>query len=177
MNILALCGSIRAKSSNLALLKAAQLLALPPLNVTIYPELSDLPYYNPDLDLDLDSPPAVVKRLREKIQSSNAILISTPEYAHGVPGVLKNALDWLVSDPHFAGKPVGLLYGSATEASFAHSSLIEILNTMSARLIPEAILSIPGARTKINSAGAITDPDISLKIAAALKALINGAMP
>src|SRR5690242_8350735 len=116
MKILALSGSLRKHSSNTALLSSAKTIAEKSVQIEIYEGLADLPYFNPDLDGD--SPPLPVQKLRSAISGSNALLISTPEYAHGIPGVLKNALDWLVSDPQFAGKPVGIICGSTSEGSY-----------------------------------------------------------
>lgn len=87
-----------------------------------------LPYFNPDLDQE--PLPEPVRKFRQKISEAQALLISTPEYAHGIPGVLKNSLDWLVSDPNFAGKPVDLIYGSATDASFAQTSVCYLRRKM-----------------------------------------------
>ncbi len=158
MKILALSGSLRRLSTNRSLLLAAQSVAPQGLHVEIFEDLSVLPHFNPDLDQE--PLPASVKRFREALARHQALIISTPEYAHGIPGVLKNALDWLVSDPAFEGKKIGLIYGSATDASHAHQSLLEILKTMSAPVAKEAVLSIPSARTKIDAAGKIMDPAV-----------------
>lgn len=129
-----------------------------------------LPHFNPDLERG--ALPETVRDFRARIKVADAILISTPEYAHGIPGVLKNALDWLVADPDFAGKRVGLIYGSTTEASFAHESLMEILKTMSAEAIPAAVLGIPGARMKVRADGTVEDPATAESLRACVRALI-----
>src|ERR1700682_2784588 len=108
--LLAISGSLRAASSNMALLQAACLLARPPLIVELYDGLALLPHFNPDLDTDAAAPP--VSDLRARIRAADGLLISSPEYARGVPGSLKNALDWLVSAEDFAGKPVALFNAS-----------------------------------------------------------------
>ena len=74
--------------------------------------------------------------------ASDALIIAAPEYAHGVPGVLKNALDWLVASENFAGKPVALI-NTSPRALHAQASLREILSTMAARVMPEAFAAIP----------------------------------
>src|SRR4051812_15670286 len=122
MRILALSGSLRKGSSNTALLWAIKAMAPETCQIDIYEGLGELPYFNPDLDGDV--PPLAVQNLRLAICASNALLISTPEYAHGIPGMLKNALDWLVSDPSFVGKPVGIICGAASEGSYALEALI-----------------------------------------------------
>src|SRR5690606_3703912 len=89
-------------------------------------------------------------------------IISTPEYAHGIPGVLKNALDWIVSDEDFPGKKVGLIIASTSEGQFARDSLVEVLRTMSAEVDEEAIVSISGIRTKIDKSGELLDFESSV---------------
>lgn len=93
MQILAISGSLRAVSSNTAVLRAAAMLAPTGVNITIYSGLGDLPHFNPDIDVD--PAPLAVASFREQLKESDGVLISSPEYAHGVPGSMKNALDWL----------------------------------------------------------------------------------
>jgi len=169
MKILAISGSLRSQSTNRSLLLATQNVAPAGLEIEIFDDLSVLPFFNPDLDTD--NPPAAIVRFRSAIHHAQALIISTPEYAHGIPGVLKNALDWLVRDPNFEGKAVGLIYGSATEASHAHQSLLEILKTMSAKVIPEAVVSIQSARTKIDSSGRILNPQVEAELQKFLQTL------
>src|ERR1700753_4281292 len=103
MRILAISGSLRAISTNAALVRVIVGLAPEGMEITIYDGLGDLPHFNPDID-DGDGPSAV-RDLRQQLQAADGILICTPEYAFGVPGVLKNALDWLVSTGDLSGKP------------------------------------------------------------------------
>lgn len=139
LQTLAICGSLRADSSNLRLLRAAA--ALAPFATTFYEGLGELPHFNPDLDRDGMTAPAAVAAFREAVQRADALMISTPEYAHGVPGALKNALDWLVSSPAIIDKPVAVLNASA-RATHADASLRETLRTMSARIIDAASVTI-----------------------------------
>ncbi len=111
MRILAIRGSLRAASINAAVLEAAALLAPAGLNIVQYSGLDELPIFNPDLDKDF--PPDPVRRLREDVGLSDGLLIASPEYAHGVAGGLKSALDWLVGGPEFYQKPVAVLNASA----------------------------------------------------------------
>ena len=94
VNVLALCGSLRAASLNAALLRATARLAPDGLRVEIFSGLAELPLFNPDLEADM---PAPARRLQAAITACDALLIARPEYAHGVTAVIKNALDWLVS--------------------------------------------------------------------------------
>src|SRR5204863_353467 len=111
--ILAISGSLRARSSNTELLKAAAAVAPRSLRVALYTGLAELPHFNADLDVEGAVPPSAVHALRASVAAADGILICSPEYAHGVPGTLKNAFDWLVSGPEIPGKPIGLLNASA----------------------------------------------------------------
>ena len=136
--VLALCGSLRRFSMNAALLRATARLAPPGVIVNIFPP-GDLPLFNPDLEADL---PAAVRRLHAAIDECAALLIASPEYAHGVSGVLKNALDWLVSFEGFVGKPVAI-FNASPASVHAHAALREILTTMSANIVESACLDLP----------------------------------
>ena len=140
VRVFAISGSLRHASSNSALVGAAARLAPVGVEIAIYRELGEIPPFNPDLDTD--SAPAAVLRLRAALEASDAILISSPEYAHGVSGVLKNALDWVVSSGELIYKPIALINASA-RATHAHAALRETLTTMSGRVIREASVTIP----------------------------------
>jgi chromate reductase, NAD(P)H dehydrogenase (quinone) len=139
VRILAISGSLRRASSNTALLRGAVTLAPKGVEVVVYKGLGDLPHFNPDLEeTELSS----VEDFRAQLRMSDGVLISSPEYAHGVPGVLKNALDWLVGGEEFIGKLVALLNASP-RSTYAQASLTEILTVMSGRIVPEASITIP----------------------------------
>src|SRR5206468_516155 len=110
--------------------------------VTMYEGLATLPHFNPDLDEEGAVAPPAVALLRDAVQSADALIICSPEYAHGVPGVLKNALDWLVSSPAIVNKPVALLNASQ-RSSHAIASVAETLRTMSAVLVPAEPVVLP----------------------------------
>lgn len=130
LKILGISGSIRGDSSNTAVLKAISLLK-EDAAVTLYEAIDHLPFFNPDLDAEGRRPPHQVEELRSLIAVNGAVLISSPEYAHGVPGVLKNALDWLVSSPAFYQKPVGIV-NISPRSTFVHESLSETANHVGA---------------------------------------------
>jgi NAD(P)H-dependent FMN reductase len=138
MNVLALCGSLRAASMNRLLLEAC-VRSAPPHRVALFGGTGALPLFNPDLEADL---PAPVRELHAAIERADALVIASPEYAHGVTGVLKNALDWLVSFPPFADKPVAI-FNASPRSVHADAALREILITMSANLVTEACLALP----------------------------------
>src|SRR5262245_46073355 len=93
MRVLAISGSLRKASINSALCRAAARLAPFSVNVTVLPDLGNLPLFNPDLE---PRPPADVQAFRAAVGQADALLIASPEYAHGISGPMKNALDWLV---------------------------------------------------------------------------------
>lgn len=155
--ILAISGSLRAASSNTALLRAAVRLAPDNVEITVYDGLGRLPPFNPDLE---GSEPPAVMDVRGRVQAADGVLFACPEYAHGVPGVLKNALDWLVASPAFVDKPVALI-NAAPRATHAQASLAETLSTMSAILVSETPLIVSLAGKKLDMAGIVADPETS----------------
>jgi chromate reductase, NAD(P)H dehydrogenase (quinone) len=171
MKILAISGSLRADSSSTSLLDAAGLVAPLDVTVTMYNGLASLPHFNPDLDDEGAVPPREVAELRRQTGEADALIISTPEYAHGVPGSLKNALDWLVSSLEFPGIAVGLINPSH-ESFHANDSLKEILKTMSARLPVEASVRIPVPRRGMNAPDMAANPELSTALQCVIAALV-----
>jgi NAD(P)H-dependent FMN reductase len=168
VRVLGISGSLRSASSNGALVQAAVRLAPAGVELSIYRELADIPPFNPDLDTD--AAPIAVFRFRAALQASDAILISSPEYAHGVPGVLKNALDWLVSSGELIDKPIALINASA-RAKHAHASLCETLTTMSGTVVKDASITIPLAGTTLDADGNLSDVCLSTSLRSAIEAL------
>jgi NAD(P)H-dependent FMN reductase len=168
MRILAICGSLRAASTNAAVLRAAARLAPPGTTVDLFTGLGDLPLFNPDLESAL---PDSVRRLHAAIAGSDAVLIASPEYAHGVTGVLKNALDWLVSFEGFVGKRVAIFLASPRSVH-ADASLREILSTMSANLVADACLSMPLRATGFTE-DSLVGSEHAPRIREALSALVS----
>jgi chromate reductase, NAD(P)H dehydrogenase (quinone) len=138
-HVLALSGSLRAASINSAFCRAAAKLAPPGFETTVYAGLGALPLFNPDAEA---SPPESVLALRRAVSAADALVVASPEYAHGISGVMKNALDWLVSHEGAAYKPVALV-NTSPRASHAVAALREVLTTMSAALIEDACISVP----------------------------------
>lgn len=170
MQILAVSGSLRTTSKNTAILEAARLLAPPRVEIALYTGLDALPHFNPDLDTaDGRGGPETVADWRERMARADALLISSPEYAHGLPGTLKNALDWLVSSVDFPGKPVALI-GASARSVHAPAQLAEILRTMSARLVDEASVTIPLLGPPVDAATIAADPTLARPLRAALEA-------
>jgi len=167
MNVLALPGSLRAASINTALCRAAARLVPPGLHIVVCGDLGSLPLFNPDLEA---SPPRTVVRFRAAIGFADALLVASPEYAHGISGVMKNALDWLVSYEGFVAKPVALINTSA-RARHAHESLLEVLKTMSATVIQEASVTVPLLGSCTTEDEMVSTPAVALLIRSALIAL------
>ena len=136
------------------------------MEVRLYGGLGELPHFNPDLE---ESEPPSVTDLRMQVRWADGLLISSPEYAHGVPGVLKNALDWLVGGEEFVSKPVALLNASP-RSTHAQASLMETVKTMSGQLVAEASIAVPLLGRNLDERGIIEDPDLSASVRAALAA-------
>lgn len=172
--LLTICGSLRAKSSNATLLDAVALLAPSGTRVERYDRLADVPLFNPDIDVD-PGPPSVVA-LRNAIGRADALLISSPEYAHGVPGALKNALDWLVSGVEIVEKPVALLNPSPM-SRYAQAQLMETLRVMNARVVDDACVTVPIAGRGLDSAAIVANDELSTMLRAAVKSLLGMKEP
>jgi chromate reductase len=167
MRILAISGSLRAVSSNTALLRAAAALAPAGMEIRLYEGLGELPHFNPDLE---GSEAPSVMQLRAEIRAADGLLFSTPEYAHGVPGSLKNALDWLVSGDEFVHKPVALLNASP-RSTHAQASLRETVTTMSAHFVAEASIALPLLGRGLDEVAIAAEPGLSTLLRQALVAL------
>jgi NAD(P)H-dependent FMN reductase len=140
MRLLALSGGLRRISTNRTLLNAMAAQADAPLTIQITERIGDLPIFNPDLEGP--STPAPVLAFAREVAEADGLIIASPEYAHGIPGGLKNALDWLVSGAEFPDKPV-MIVRATSRGHHAHEALCEVLRTMSARLMPDPVLIIP----------------------------------
>jgi chromate reductase, NAD(P)H dehydrogenase (quinone) len=164
LKILALSGSTRKNSSNHQLIRTVQLLSKDYFNFQIYKDLLTIPAFNPD---DVDLLPSSVIDFKKKIHQADAVLICTPEYAAGVPGSLKNAIDWTVSGTEFTGKPVALIT-AGTSGFLAHASLLGTLLIIGSFITKESQLVIPSIKTKL-----IDDKISDEKTLTEVKALIN----
>jgi chromate reductase len=175
MKIAAINGSLRLRSSNAALLRAARRVAPAGVEVVIYENAVALPHFNPDLDEEGAIPMPAVRELRELLIAADAVVISSPEYAHGVPGVLKNLLDWLVSTGELVGKPVALLNASPSGGLYAQAALLETLRTMNWNVVDGASLIEPFVRQRI--VGELEDEEASAVLRSAIERLAQRAEP
>lgn len=165
--IIALCGSTRKTSTNLSLLHAIRSLTETKSAFSIFQGLANLPHFNPDLDND--TPPSEVIEFRKLLRGADGILICTPEYAMGVPGTLKNAIDWTVSSCEFSKKPVALITASSLGEK-GHASLLETLKIIESNITEETQLRISYAKTKISQAGVIVDEATKREVESLLEA-------
>ena len=152
--VLAIAGSTRNGSVNHRYLQAISKLTADTIELKLFEGLTLLPHFNPDLDTD--QPPVEVADFRHKIKKADGVLICTPEYAMGVPGSLKNAIDWTVSSCEFSKKAVALIT-AGTSGLKAHASLLGTLHVIEANVANEAQMIISFARTKLNAENEITD--------------------
>jgi chromate reductase, NAD(P)H dehydrogenase (quinone) len=164
VKILAIPGSLRAGSSNHAILQHLATLVPSDITYTIYKNLAQIPPFDPGLDND--EPPAPVAALRQLLAEADGIIICTPEYAFGVPGQLKNMLDWMVSSSSFVDKPVCLITASS-KGTYAHASLLLTLGALSAKVVEGAALLIPFIRAKMDANRNVADDETAenLKVA------------
>jgi chromate reductase, NAD(P)H dehydrogenase (quinone) len=152
--ILALPGSLRLKSSSNRILDIISTLIPPDTNFEIFDGIGNLPHFS-----DPEIIPGLVLEFKKKIQEADAILICTPEYAFGVPGSLKNAIDWTVGSGEFVDKTVGLITASS-QGEKGHAALLEILKAVSAKVVPESTLLISFIRAKLDEKGNLKDDHI-----------------
>jgi chromate reductase, NAD(P)H dehydrogenase (quinone) len=157
MKILAISGSLRVISSNTAILRSIAKLAPSNIQFSIYDGLGNLPHFNPELDDDKVI--SLVQDWRDLISESDGIIFCTPEYAHGLPGVLKNGLDWIVSSGEFMDKPTAVISASPSidGGVRANDALVQTLRVMMAKITEERILCIPAVSAKLNG-DEVTDP-------------------
>lgn len=183
MKIVAISGSLRVASTNSALVRAAAALAPEGMEVVVYDGLAGLPHFSPELDgpPGTEGAPAAVRDLRGLLAGADGALVCTPEYAFGMPGSLKNALDWLVTSGELWRLPVVALSASpsALGGEKAHAALLLTLSALEAQVVAEGSLSIPFVTTKVSKGGEITDPAtaraLQVSLAALARAVEGGA--
>ncbi len=157
--ILLLSGSLRAGSSNEAMLRTAQAAAPEQVRTVAYEGLAALPHFNPDDDTD--QPPAPVAELRAAISEAAAVLICTPEYAGNLPGSFKNLLDWTVGGTEICDKPVAWLNVAAPGRGHgAEAALRGVLGYTGAVIVEPACAKIPVGPQMVGPDGLVTDPGV-----------------
>ena len=172
MRILAISGSLRRDSHNSALLRAAAELLPSDVDVTIHDGLKAIPPFDED---DLADVPDAVQRLRDEVDSADAVLIATPEYNHSIPGQLKNALDWLsrpLAESPLRNKPAAVI-GASTGmfgAVWAQAEARKVLASIGARVVDREV-PVPSADEQFHPDGRLRDEELEREIASVLGAL------
>lgn len=172
--LLAISGSIRRASHCTAVLRSLQPLLPPEATLELFP-LDEIPLYN--ADLDGDQPPAAVARLKEAIKSADGLVVCSPEYNYGIPGVLKNAIDW-ASRPGFAsplkGKPALIMTASPGTAGGvrAQSQIRDALTATLARPLVRQHIAIASVATRVQDGQLVDKPTLDM-IQAGLQDLLE----
>lgn len=173
VKVLGIAGSLRAASYNRGLLRAAQELAPADMQVDIF-DLAEVPLYNADVEA-LGDPPAVAA-MKAAIRAADGVLMATPEYNHGVPAVMKNAVDWASRPPRDAvlgGKPVGLIGASPgmTGSARGQSQLRQAFEFTNSYCMPQPEILVFRAHEKFDAEGRLTDEPTRQFLARYLEAL------
>ena len=156
MQLLALSGSLRKASYNTAAIEALKMLAPKDIEIIIG-KIDELPLFNPDREAERIS---AVEALKSNLADAKGLIIASPEYAHGISGPMKNALDWLVSGVEFPDKPI-MLINTSPRASHALDALREVLVTMSGHLIDSACIAIPLLGSELDKKGILDNAAIT----------------
>jgi chromate reductase len=159
LNVLALPGSLRRGSFNRLLLQAAAASTPPGMQMQVYDDLASVPLFSEDVEAQ--ALPAGVERLRDRVARADAVLIATPEYNQSIPGVLKNAIDWLSRPPHevLVGKPMAVIGATAGRwgTRLAQSHLRHVLYATEALVMPQPSLFVAAASSLFDGAGGLVD--------------------
>ncbi len=155
ITLLGISGSLKSSSVNTRILHELATMAGQNVQLAIYDDLENIPPFNPDKE----EGNAAVKKLRQLLKEADGVIISTPEYAFGVPGILKNALDWTVSSGELNDKPVIAISASplATGGDKAMASLLPTLSALGTNMSSASHLCIPTILTKMNAQRQIVD--------------------
>jgi chromate reductase, NAD(P)H dehydrogenase (quinone) len=177
VSLLLISGSLRAGSTNAAVLRTAAALAPDEVDTVVFDGLAELPHFNPDDDVEGQPVHAAVSAMRDAVARADALLICTPEYAGALPGAFKNLLEWTVGDAGIYEKPVAWINAAGAAApsgaADAHDSLRKVLGYVGADVVEAACRRIPVARHDIGEHGLITETNARVAIQATLTALAD----
>lgn len=176
--IFAIAGSLRRGSWNLRLLEAAAECAPVGMTVSVYHDLASIPMFNEDLEQETGCGPDAVQRLRRDLAAADGLLIATPEYNQSIPGVLKNAIDWLsraAPDEVLAGKPVAIVGASGGRwgTRLAQHALRQTLHATESLVMSSPALFIREVDGVFDDAGRLSDTPTRDSLQAVLRSLAN----
>lgn len=175
IRLLLVPGSLRAGSTNIAVLRTAETLAPDGVDAVLYTAMGELPHFNPDDDVEGQAVHPAVAAMRAAVARAQALLVCTPEYAGALPGALKNLLEWTVGDAGTYEKAVGWINAAGpaapTGAADAHESLRKVLGYVGADIVEAACRRIPITRRAVGQDGLITDTEARAAIADTVAAL------
>jgi NAD(P)H-dependent FMN reductase len=177
VRILLISGSVRSGSTNTAVLRTVAAIAPDDVTAELYEGIELLPHFNPDADAPGKRVPAPVEEMRSAVRADDALLICTPEYAGGLPAVLKNLLEWTVGDACTYGKPVAWINVSGpaapTGGADAHQSLEKVLRYTGADIVEPACRRIALTRQDIGAAALIENESARALLRRTLVALVD----
>jgi chromate reductase len=175
VSLLLVSGSLRAGSTNGAVLRTAEALAPEGVETVLSSGMAELPHFNPDDDAEGQPLHAAVAAMRDAMARADALLVCTPEYAGALPGALKNLLEWTVGDAGTYEKAVGWINAAGpaapTGAADAHASLRKVLGYVGADVVEAACRRIPVTRQDVGDDGLITSPEARAAIQMTVTAL------
>ena len=161
-HVLAIAGSLRQRSYNRILLQNARTLSPPELDLELYSDLASIPLFDEDLEFQTGGGPPPVKRLRAKVKAADGLLISTPEYNQSMPGVLKNAIDWLSRpgpEEVLMEKPVAIVGASGGRwgTRLAQANLRQVLTATESLVMPQPAIFVAESAKVFDDDGALTN--------------------
>lgn len=165
--IVVIPGSLRSNSSSNAILNCVIRMFPRGVSVETYQGIGTLPHFDDPADT-----PETVRYFRNKVREADAVLICTPEYAFGIPGSLKNALDWTVGTGEFVDKPVGFITASS-QGEKGHAALLLTLTALSSKIIDGGNLLIPSVRSRLDVHGNIKDLGLTKELKGVVDALVK----
>jgi NAD(P)H-dependent FMN reductase len=175
VSLLLVSGSLRAGSTNAAVLRTAEALTPDGVETVVYSGMADLPHFNPDDDAEGQPLHPAVAAMRDGVARADALLVCTPEYAGALPGALKNLLEWTVGDAGTYEKPVGWINAAGpaapTGAADAHQSLRKVLGYVGADVVETACRRIPVTRQDVAEDGLIANSEARAAIQMTVTAL------
>jgi chromate reductase, NAD(P)H dehydrogenase (quinone) len=172
VRLLFVCGSLQKVSANRSLLDTAGRCMPGVVEVSTFEGIADLPHFNPDTEGDAGRFPAL-GAWRAAIAQSDGVMIATPEYAHSLPGALKNALDWIVGSGELYDKPVALTSAGTSGGQRALAALAQTLRAQGANVVAQ--LSVPGVRPKLDEHGNLADASTIAQLCTLVDDLVDAA--